>query len=70
MFRCNHHHQRAHHLSIARVTIVKISIYAATLPNEPRHCILTHFNNCNFSKAQTVCSLMMAFFTPKHVGAF
>ena len=33
-------------------------------------CILTHFKNCNFSKAQIVCSLKMVFFTQKHVGAF
>ena len=32
-------------------------------PNEPHQCILTHFNNCNFSKAQIVCSLMMVFHT-------
>jgi hypothetical protein len=38
-------------------------IYAATAPNEPHQCILTHFNNCNFSKAQIVCSLMMVFYT-------
>jgi hypothetical protein len=43
---------------------------AATPPNEPHQCILTHFNNCNFSKAQTVCSLRIMFFTPKHVAAF
>jgi len=56
MFRCEkHHHQGAYHQSLAKVTIVKI---------------LTNFNNCNFSKAQMVCSLMMVFFTPKHVGAF
>jgi len=35
--------------------------YAATPPNEPHQCILTHFNNCNFSKDQTVRSLMMVF---------
>jgi hypothetical protein len=45
-------------------------MYAATPPNEPRQCILTHFNNCNFSKARILSSLMMVFFTPKHVGAF
>jgi len=38
-------------------------IYVATPPNEPHQCILTHFNNCNFSKAQTVFSLMMVFYT-------
>jgi hypothetical protein len=27
------------------------------------YCILTHFNNCNFSKAQLVYSLMMVFYT-------
>jgi len=32
--------------------------------------VLTHFNNWNFSKAHIVCSLMIVFFTPKHVGAF
>jgi hypothetical protein len=26
-------------------------------------CILTHFNNCNFSKAQILYSLMMVFHT-------
>ena len=31
-----------------------IIIYVAILPNEPHQCILTHFNNSNFSKAQTV----------------
>jgi len=41
----------------------KIMIYAATPLNEPHQCILTHFNNCNISKAQTVCSLMMVFHT-------
>jgi len=30
----------------------QIIIYAATSPNEPLRCILTHFNNCNFSEAQ------------------
>jgi len=39
------------------------SIYAATPPNEPHQCILTHFNHCYFSKAQIVCSLMMVFHT-------
>jgi hypothetical protein len=34
---------------------------AAVPPNKPHQCILTHFNNCNFSKAQTVRSLMMVF---------
>jgi hypothetical protein len=48
----------------------QIIIHAATLPNEPRQCILTHFNNCNFGKAQIVCSLRMVLFTLKHVGAF
>ena len=38
------------------------NIFAATQPNEPHQCILTHFNNCNFSKAQIVCSLMMVFY--------
>jgi hypothetical protein len=28
----------------------QITIYAATPPNEPHQCTLTHFNNCNFSK--------------------
>jgi len=41
----------------------QIIIYAATPPNEPHQCILTHINNCNFSKAQIVCSLMMVFYT-------
>jgi hypothetical protein len=41
----------------------QIIIYAATSPNEPQQYILTHFNNCNFSKAQTVCSMMMMFHT-------
>jgi hypothetical protein len=45
-----------------------IIIYAAKPPNDPRRCILTYFNNCDFSKAQTVRSLMMVFFTPKRVG--
>ena len=47
-----------------------VAAYAATSPNEPRQCILIHFNNCNFSKVQIVCCLRMVFFTPKHVGAF
>jgi hypothetical protein len=34
-------------------------IYAATPPNAPRQCILTHFNYCNFSKTHVVCSLRM-----------
>ena len=38
-----------------------VAAYAATPHNEPHQCILTHFNNCNFSKDQTVCSLMMVF---------
>jgi hypothetical protein len=38
-------------------------IHAATPPNEPHQFILTHFNNCNFSKAQTLCSLMMMLHT-------
>jgi hypothetical protein len=41
----------------------QIIILAATPPNEPHQCILTHFNNCNFSKAQKVCSLRMVFHT-------
>jgi hypothetical protein len=40
-----------------------ITIHAATQPNEPHQCILTHFNNCNFSKTQTVCSLIMVFYS-------
>jgi hypothetical protein len=40
-----------------------ITIYAATQPNEPHQCILTNFNNCNFSNVQTLYSLMMVFFT-------
>jgi hypothetical protein len=40
-----------------------VAAYAATTPNEPHECILTHFNNCNFSKAQIVYSLMMVFYT-------
>ena len=43
---------------------------AATPQNEPLQCILTHFNNCNFSKTEVVFSLRMVFFAPKHVGAF
>jgi len=39
------------------------TMYVATPPNEPHQCILTHFNNCNFGKAQLVCSLMMVFYT-------
>jgi hypothetical protein len=31
--------------------------------HSPHQCILTHFNNCNFTKAQMVCSLMMVFHT-------
>jgi hypothetical protein len=38
-------------------------IYAATPPNESHQCILTHFYNCNFDKAQIVCSLIMVFYT-------
>ena len=38
-------------------------VAAATPPNEPHQCILTHFNNCNFSKAQMVCSRMNVFYT-------
>jgi len=41
----------------------QIIIYVATPPDEPQQCILTHFNNCKFSKAQIVCSLMMVFYT-------
>jgi len=48
----------------------QITIYAVTPPNEPHRYILTHFNNCNFSNVQIVCSLTMVFFTPKHVGGF
>jgi hypothetical protein len=40
-----------------------IITYAATLSNELHQCILTHFNNCNFNKAQMVCSLIMVFHT-------
>ena len=39
--------------------VVMDCIYTATPPNEPHQCILTHFNNCNFSKVQIVCSLMI-----------
>ena len=38
-------------------------IYATTPPNEPYKYILNHLNNCNFSKAQIVYSLMMVFYT-------
>ena len=48
----------------------QIIIYMATPPNELCQCILTHFNNCNFSKAQALRSLRMVFYTPKHVEAF
>ena len=41
----------------------QIIIYAVTPPNEPHQYILTHFNNCNFSKAQIVRSLMLVFYT-------
>jgi hypothetical protein len=39
------------------------AMYVATPPNEPHQCILTHFNNCNFIKAQLVRSLMMVFYS-------
>jgi len=41
----------------------QIIIYTATQPNEPQQCILTYFNNRNFTKVQTVCFLMMVFYT-------
>jgi len=48
-------------------------LYAATPPNWPRRCTLTDdsdcFSNSNFSKAQTVHSLMMVI-KPNHVGGF
>jgi hypothetical protein len=70
MFRFNHHHQGAYYLSFAKFIVIKIinekssiadlTKYAATPPNQPRRCILTdYFNNYNFSKAQTIRSLMM-----------
>jgi hypothetical protein len=40
-----------------------VATYAATPPNEPHQCILTHFNYYNFSKSHMVCSLMMVFHT-------
>jgi len=55
-------------MCVARYKDQIIIICAAAPPNEPSHCILTHFNNCNFSKAQIVCSLRMVYFTPKHVN--
>ena len=59
------------HSTLWQYILLLLLLYAATPPNEPRQCMcLTHFNNCNFSKTQIVCSLMMVFFTPKHVGAF
>jgi hypothetical protein len=48
---------------------VQITIYASTPPSNPGQCISTHFNNCNFSKAQVVFSMRMVFFTQKSVGA-
>jgi len=39
-------------------------------PIEPHQCILTHFNNRNFSKNKIGCSIKMVFFTPKYVEAF
>jgi hypothetical protein len=49
-----------HHSGVWRHIYIYI---CATPPNEPHQCILTHFNNCNFSKAQMVCFLMMVFHT-------
>jgi len=44
-------------------------VTAATPPNQPQQCTLTdYFNKYNFSKAQTIRSLMMVV-KPKHVGA-
>jgi len=55
-FGVNHHPQEAHYLSLAKL--------AEVWPhNEPHQCILTHFNNCKFSKAQIVCSLRMVIYT-------
>jgi hypothetical protein len=45
-----------------------IAAYAATPPNQPQPCTLNDFNNCNFSKAQMIRSLMLVI-KPKHVGA-
>jgi len=41
----------------------QIIIYATTPPNEPHQCILTHFNNGYFSKAQIVGSLVIVLYT-------
>ena len=38
----------------------QIIIYAATPPNEPHQCIVTHFNNCTFSKAQIETNVVIA----------
>jgi len=56
-----HTHTRAHAHAHARAD--QIIIYAATPLNEPHQCILTQFNNCNFSKAQIVLSLMIVLYT-------
>jgi hypothetical protein len=61
-----HTHTHTHTHTHIHTNKDQILIYPATPPNEPRQCILTHFNNCNFSKSQTVCSLRMVFLTPKH----
>ena len=55
MFRCNHHHQGAHYLSLLKLRLLKQSIkihrfgksaYAATPPDLPQQCILIDcFNN-------------------------
>jgi len=41
MFRCNHHHQGAHYLSLLKLQFFKQSI---------KKNIGDYFNNCNFSK--------------------
>jgi hypothetical protein len=70
VFRCENTILRDHTpwslLKLQLLKWVKIHWYgsfggAAAPPNEPRRCILTHFNNWNFSKDQTVWSLRMVF---------
>jgi hypothetical protein len=74
MFRCENTIIREHTVwSLLKLQLLKwvkihwcglfggVAAYVATPPNEPHPCILTHFNNCNFSKVRTVCSLKMVF---------
>jgi hypothetical protein len=56
---------------ISKFTLKELlgGVAAATPPIQPQRCVLTdYFNNCNFSKAQIIRSLMMVI-KPKYVGA-